>query len=299
MIDLVRGLKIKIEGNLEFLKDDSLDQELIDVINTELEEIISSLDKLEINSILSSDYDKGDCIFEIHSGAGGTEACDWAMMIYRMYTRYFDNKGYTYEVIDSQPGDEVGIKHVSMIVHGSYAYGYLKSEIGVHRLVRLSPFDANNKRHTSFASVLVTPVIDNTSDIVIKDDDLKIDVFRSGGAGGQSVNTADSAVRITHLPTKIVVSCQNERSQLQNKEKAMSILKNKLKLLEIEKQEKEMNDLKGVTRNIEFGSQIRSYVLHPYSLIKDHRTNVEASNVDKVLDGDLDLFIESYLRMVK
>ena len=217
-------------------------------------------------------------------------------MLYRMYTRWCEKKNYKYEIIDYQEGEEVGIKSVSILIKGLYSYGYLKCEKGIHRLVRLSPFDSNHKRHTSFASVLVTPEILDVSDVVIDPKDLKIDVYRSSGNGGQGVNTTDSAVRITHLPTKIVVTCQNERSQLQNKEHAMKILLNKLKLLEIEKKETELNNIKGEQKNIEFGSQIRSYVMHPYSMVKDHRTKYETSNVLQVLDGELDGFIESKLR---
>lgn len=217
-------------------------------------------------------------------------------MLYRMYLRYFEQKNYKTTIIDIQYGDEVGIKNVTMLVEGTYAYGYLKCEKGVHRLVRLSPFDANHKRHTSFSAVSVSPLIEDANDIEINPSDLKIDVYHSSGAGGQSVNTTDSAVRITHLPTKIVVTCQNERSQQQNKAKALEILKSKLKMIEEEKKEAELNNLKQNDKHIEFGSQIRSYVMHPYSLVKDHRTNHETSNVLKVLDGDLDSFIESYLK---
>ena len=218
-------------------------------------------------------------------------------MLYRMYLRYLERHNFKYELISYLEGEETGIKSVSLKVIGVYAYGYLKCEKGVHRLVRLSPFDANNKRHTSFASVDVIPEFLEVSDVKIDEKDLKIDVYRSSGAGGQHVNTTDSAVRITHLPTKIVVSCQNQRSQIQNREEAISMLKSKLKALEIEKQNKELNNVKGENLNIEFGSQIRSYVMHPYSLVKDHRTNFETSNVTKVLDGDLDEFIESYLKL--
>ena len=272
------------------------DSELLNSLEEETNTLNSEIEKLEIFLLLSGPYDKNNCILEIHSGAGGTEACDWADMLFRMYLRYFDSHHYKYEVLSYLDGDEVGLKSASISVSGNYAYGYLKGEKGVHRLVRLSPFDANHKRHTSFASVDVTPVFNNEIDIKIEDKDLKIDVYRSSGAGGQHVNTTDSAVRITHLPTKIVVTCQNERSQIQNRETAMNILKGKLKLLELEKQEQEMNSIKGDNVNIEFGSQIRSYVMHPYSLVKDHRTNCETSNVIKVLDGDLDIFIESYLK---
>ena len=217
-------------------------------------------------------------------------------MLYRMYLRYCEKKGFKVELLDYQAGDEAGIKSVSIRVIGNNAYGYLKNEKGVHRLVRLSPFDSNNRRHTSFASIDITPEIEEDNDVEIDEKDLKIDVFRSTGAGGQGVNTTDSAVRITHLPTKIVVTCQNERSQIQNKEEALRVLRSKLLLIKLEEQEKEMNEIKGDQKNIEFGSQIRSYVMHPYSMVKDHRTNIETSNVSKVMDGDIDLFIEENLK---
>ncbi len=291
----ITSLDEEVKDLDSILKDD-VDNDTLSLIEEEYNSTNEKLEKLELLLLLSDQYDKNDCIFEIHSGAGGTEACDWANMIYRMYTRWCDKKGYKYTLLDYQEGDEVGIKSVSIEVKGMYAYGYLKCEKGIHRLVRLSPFDANHKRHTSFASVLVTPLIDDSSDIVINDKDLKIDVYRSSGNGGQGVNTTDSAVRITHLPTKIVVTCQNERSQLQNKEQAMKILRNKLKLLEVEKKNMEMEEIKGEQMNIEFGSQIRSYVMHPYSMVKDHRTKCETSNVLGVLDGDIDIFIESKLK---
>ena len=217
-------------------------------------------------------------------------------MLYRMYTRWCEKKNYKIELLDYQSGEEAGIKSVSLRVIGNNAYGYLKNEKGVHRLVRLSPFDSNNRRHTSFASVEVTPEIEQDNTIEIDEKDLKIDVYRSTGAGGQGVNTTDSAVRITHLPTKIVVTCQNERSQIQNKEQALKVLKNKLLMKKIEEQEQELNKIKGTQNNIDFGSQIRSYVLHPYSMVKDHRTGTETSNVDKVLNGDIDEFIEANLK---
>jgi len=216
-----------------------------------------------------------------------------------MYLRWCENKKYKIEVIDEQSGDEAGIKSVSIIVRGINSYGYLKNEKGVHRLVRISPFDSNSRRHTSFASVDVTPVLDNKIDIEIKETDIRVDVYRSSGSGGQGVNTTDSAVRITHIPTKIIVTCQNERSQIQNKEKAMEVLKSKLYQLELEKRNKDMQDIKGAQMQINFGSQIRSYVMHPYSMVKDHRTNVETSNVLKVLDGDIDLFINANLKNIK
>ncbi len=284
------------EELLELLKVDP-DIELMNTIQQEMPELSKKLEEVKLFLLLNGPYDHNNCILEIHSGAGGTEACDWANMLYRMYLRYCEKHGYKTELLDYQEGDETGIKSATIRVIGTYAYGYLKCEKGVHRLVRLSPFDANNKRHTSFASVEVTPEIEeDDTDIEIKEQDLKIDVYRASGAGGQHVNTTDSAVRITHLPTKIVVTCQNERSQIQNREKAMKLLKNKLRLLEEEKKERELANVVGEQKNIEFGSQIRSYVLHPYSLVKDTRTGVETSNVDKVLDGDLDQFIEAYLK---
>ena len=272
------------------------DTNMIDSIASSLETLDKKISNLELEVLLSGEYDSNNAILEVHSGAGGTEACDWASMLFRMYTRFCESKGYKVEILDMLDGDEAGIKRASVLVKGLNAYGYLKCEKGVHRLVRLSPFDANNKRHTSFASVEVVPEIDSNIDIDIKEEDIKVDVYRSSGAGGQSVNTTDSAVRITHVPTGIVVTCQNERSQIKNKEKALQILKGKLKIIEIEENEKEMAKIKGESMNIDFGSQIRSYVMHPYSMVKDHRTNIETSNVNKVLDGDLDMFIEAYLR---
>ena len=294
----IQKLKKSNTNNLELVdlllveKDDVLIQNLEEEVNLENKE----LEKLSVLLLLNGPYDKNNCTFEIHSGAGGTEACDWANMLYRMYLRYFESKGYKVSILDEQPGDEVGIKSVTIEVKGSYAYGYLKCEKGVHRLVRLSPFDAAHKRHTSFASVDVVPEIDDSINIEIDEKDLKIDVYRSSGKGGQGVNTTDSAVRITHLPTKTVVTCQNERSQIQNKETAMKMLKARLYLIEQEKKEKELNSIKGEYQNIEFGSQIRSYVMHPYSMVKDHRTNYETSNVDKVMDGEIEEFIEAYLK---
>ena len=278
------------------LLEESFDEELFLEISKEVSFFDKKVSDLELELLLNDTYDRGNCILEVHAGAGGTEACDWANMLFRMYQRWAEKKSYKIEILDIQSGDEVGVKKASIMISGPNAYGYLKCEKGVHRLVRLSPFDSNNKRHTSFASIDVTPDFETNSDMEIKEEDLKIDVYRSSGAGGQSVNTTDSAVRITHLPTKVVVTCQNERSQLKNKDKAMQILKNKLKLMEIEAKEKELSELKGDYQNIEFGSQIRSYVMHPYSMVKDLRTNIETSNVDKVMDGDLDMFIEGYLR---
>lgn len=282
--------------DLDSMYSSSMDNDTQELIEEEALSISNELERLDLLLLLNKEYDKNDCILEIHSGAGGTEACDWANMIYRMYMRWCEKKGYKCEVIDYQEGDEVGIKSVSVLVKGLFAYGYLKCEKGIHRLVRLSPFDANHKRHTSFASVLVTPELEDVNDVEIDPKDLKIDVYRSSGNGGQGVNTTDSAVRITHLPTKIVVVCQNERSQLQNKEQAMKILKNKLKVIEIEQKESKLNNIIGEQKNIEFGSQIRSYVMHPYSMVKDHRTKYEMSDVNMVLDGALDGFIEAKLK---
>ena len=278
----------------------SNDLEFVELVTSEVDEIKLELDELEIFVLLNGPYDKYNAVLEIHPGAGGTESCDWANMLYRMYTRWCEKHGYKYEIVDEQKGEEAGIKSVSMIIYGTNIFGYLKNEKGVHRLVRISPFDSNARRHTSFASVDVTPYIVNEDiDIEIKPNDIRIDVYRSTGAGGQGVNTTASAVRITHLPTKIVVTCQNERSQIQNKEKALEILKNKLYQLEIEKKEKELKELKGEQADINFGSQIRNYVMHPYSLVKDLRTNVETSNVAKVLDGDIDIFINSCLKGIR
>ena len=254
------------------------------------------LEKEEILTYLSGEFDNNAAIFEIHAGAGGTESCDWVLMLSRMYTKYFNNKKYTYEVIDEQAGEETGIKSIVYIVKGAFAYGYLKNEKGVHRLVRLSPFDSNNRRHTSFAAVDVIPEFDENVKVDIKDSDIRVDVYRSSGAGGQGVNTTDSAVRVTHIPTGIVVTCQNERSQIKNKETAIKVLKSKLYQLELKSKKDKIDSMKSDHSGIEFGSQIRSYVLHPYSLVKDHRTNYETSNVNKVLDGQIDEFIESNLK---
>lgn len=293
----VETLKQKIEDSIVLLEDEALDEEFIELLESELQEIDTKLNQLEIELLLNGEFDHNGAVLELHSGAGGTEACDWANMLYRMYLRWCEKKHYKVEVMDELRGDEAGIKSVTMLVKGEFAYGYLKCEKGVHRLVRISPFDSGARRHTSFASVLVTPIFDhNQIELDIKESDLKIDVYRSSGAGGQHVNTTDSAVRITHLPTKIVVTCQNERSQIRNREKAMELLKMKLYQLEIEKRNASVKKIQGNQMEINFGSQIRSYVMHPYSLVKDHRTNTENTNVEKVLDGDIDLFIDSYLK---
>ena len=272
------------------------DTESLTWLEKENQNLTKNINAIETIILLNDTYDKNDAVLEIHSGAGGTEACDWANMLLRMYTRYAEKKNYKIEIIDKEPGLEAGIKSVTAIIKGTNAYGYLKNEKGIHRLVRISPFDAGARRHTSFASITVTPVVDDTINVEINEKDLKIDVFHSSGAGGQSVNTTDSAVRITHLPTNIVVTCQNERSQVQNKAKAMQILKSKLYEIEEENKRQELKQLKGKQKDINFGSQIRSYIMHPYSLVKDHRTDCEETNVNKVLDGDLDKFINANLR---
>ncbi len=296
-INSVSQVKNEISDALELIE--MLKLESNDDVKKELEESIAKLEdevsRLEINLLLSGEYDKCDSIIDIHPGAGGTESCDWASMLYRMYTRWCEKHNYKIEVVDYQDGEEAGIKSVSMIVKGLNAYGYLKNEKGVHRLIRISPFDSNKRRHTSFASVDVTPIYEN-SDFSIDPNDIRIDIYRASGHGGQGVNTTDSAIRITHIPTKIVVTCQNERSQIRNKETAMNVLKNKLYKLELEKREKELNSIKGDNMEINFGSQIRTYTLHPYSLVKDHRTNTEVSDPAKVLDGDIDSFISANLK---
>ena len=294
-----KELKDMITTNLEILEILELepDVKVQNDLEKDLQVINQKISELELYTLLNSPYDKLNCILELHAGAGGTEACDWTNMLYRMYIRYLERHHYKYQIISYLDYEEAGIKSVSLRVEGNNAYGYLKCEKGVHRLVRLSPFDANNKRHTSFASVDVIPEFEEVDDVVIDEKDLKTDVYRSSGAGGQHVNTTDSAVRITQIKKKIVVSCQNQRSQIQNREEALKMLKSKLKLIEIEKRNQEINDVKGENLNIEFGSQIRSYVMHPYSMVKDHRTNFETSNVSKVLDGEIDEFILEYLKM--
>jgi len=280
---------------LELLKLAGSDEELKE-IETSYEELLKKYDELEVASLLNGEYDDKECYLEIHPGAGGTEACDWASMLYRMYTMFCEKNGYTYKVIDEQKGEEAGLKSVTLKISGYYPYGYFKGENGVHRLVRISPFDSNARRHTSFASVSVVPLIDEAINIEIKESDLKIDVYHSSGAGGQSVNTSNSAVRITHLPTKTVVTCQVERSQQQNKAIAMEMLKSKLYAIEKSNLDNKKGELKGDILDINFGSQIRNYVLEPYKLIKDVRTGYETTNTSKVLDGDILGFMESFLK---
>jgi peptide chain release factor 2 len=264
-------------------------------ITKDLEEARASLKNLELITLLSGEHDGANAILEINSGAGGTESCDWVSILLRMYLRWAERRGFASEVIDSVEGDVAGFKSVTVIIRGANAYGYLKAERGVHRLVRISPFDANKRRHTSFASVDVVPEITETDELEINPDDLRIDTYRSSSAGGQHVNKTDSAVRITHIPTGIVVSCQNERSQHQNRDVAMRVLKARLMELDRQKKEEELSALRGEQRRIEWGNQIRSYVFQPYTLVKDHRTSAETGNVIAVMDGDIDLFIQAYL----
>ena len=274
------------------------DESLIPEIRGELDEFIREFDELRIGTLLSGEYDKNNAILKLNAGAGGTESCDWCGMLYRMYTRWAERKGFTIEVLDYLDGDEAGIKSVTFQVNGLNAYGYLKSEKGVHRLVRISPFNAQGKRQTSFVSLDVMPDIEGDLDVDIDEKDLRIDTYRSSGAGGQHINKTSSAIRITHIPTGTVVQCQNERSQFQNKDKAMQKLKAKLYLLKQEANAEKLSDIRGEVKEIGWGNQIRSYVLQPYTLVKDHRTDVETGNVDAVLDGGLDIFINGYLKWI-
>lgn len=277
---------------LEEIPDDETYREL----ENRIEKLEKKSQEFKIETLLSGEYDKENAILSIHAGAGGTEAQDWAGMLLRMYTRYAESKGYKVTTLDILKEEEAGIKSATLAIEGLNAYGYLKAEKGVHRLVRISPFDAAKKRHTSFASIDVYPELNEDIEVDIKDEDLKVDTYRSSGAGGQHVNTTDSAVRITHIPTGVVVQCQNERSQIQNREKAMQMLKAKLIAIKEEEQKEKIEDLQGNYSQIAWGSQIRSYVFNPYSMVKDHRTGVEVGNTQKVMDGDLDEFVNEYLR---
>ena len=289
---------INLEDSLNTL--DVLKEELTETeYNLEYNKIAEEISILENDTHLSGEYDNLNCYLEIHPGAGGTESCDWASMLLRMYERFCEKNNYKFEMIYETPGDEAGIKSALMIIKGENAFGYLKKESGVHRLVRISPFDSNKRRHTSFASVTITPEFNNTIEIEINEKDLKIDVYHSSGAGGQSVNTSNSAVRITHLPTKIVVTCQNERSQLKNKETAIKILKNKLYELQLEEEQNKKNEFNTNNKNIEFGNQIRSYVLEPYKLVKDARSGYENNDPDKILDGEILEMLNFNLKNIK
>lgn len=290
-------LKTKLKDIKEWLEISEEHTEEWEILVSDIKELENSLEVFSTEILLSGPYDNNNAILEIHAGAGGTEAQDWSDMLYRMYQRYANSNKFKLEIIDLQQGDEAGIKSVTMLVKGEFAYGYLKAERGVHRLVRISPFDSNKRRHTSFASVEVMPEIEDDFDVLIKDEDIRVDVYRASGAGGQHVNTTDSAVRITHLPTNIVVSCQSGRSQIKNRETAFKLLKTKLMQEEIKKQEELLKNIQGELKDIAWGSQIRSYVFHPYQMVKDHRTNYETSQIDDVMDGNINDFIREYLKM--
>ncbi len=297
-VEDVNGLSSQYEDILTLidLGYEENDASMIPEIRGELDEFAARLEELRMGTLLSGEYDKNGAILKLNAGAGGTESCDWCGMLYRMYTRWAERKGFTVDVLDYLDGDEAGIKSVTFQVNGLNAYGYLKSEKGVHRLVRISPFNAQGKRQTSFVSLDVMPDIEEDLDVEIDEKDLRIDTYRSSGAGGQHINKTSSAVRITHIPTGTVVQCQNERSQFQNKDKAMQMLKAKLYLLKQEANVEKLSDIRGEIKDIAWGSQIRSYVLQPYTMVKDHRTEVESGNVDAVLDGGLDPFINGYLK---
>lgn len=284
-----------LELTYELVKEEE-DKELQEELQSELMELAKRLNEFELQLLLSEPYDKNNAILELHPGAGGTESQDWGSLLLRMYTRWAEKKGFKVETLDYLPGDEAGIKSVTLSIKGHNAYGYLKAEKGVHRLVRISPFDSSGRRHTSFVSCDVMPEFNDEIDIDIRTEDLKVDTYRSSGAGGQHVNTTDSAVRITHIPTGVVVTCQTERSQIKNREHAMKMLKGKLYQRKIEEQEQQLADIRGEQKEIGWGSQIRSYVFHPYSMVKDHRTNTEVGNTGSVMDGEIDIFIDAFLR---
>lgn len=278
------------------LAEDEADETLALELSGNVKELMIKLEAFELQLLLNQPYDKMNAILELHPGAGGTESQDWGQMLLRMYTRWAEKRNFKVEVMDYLPGDEAGIKSVTLLIKGFNAYGYLKAEKGVHRLVRISPFDASGRRHTSFVSCDVVPEITDDVDIELRMEDIKVDVYRASGAGGQHINTTDSAVRMTHMPTGIVVTCQTERSQIKNRERALTVLRSKLYEKKIEEQRKHLDEIRGVQSDIAWGSQIRSYVFHPYSMVKDHRTQVETGNVGAVMDGDLDAFIDGYLR---
>ncbi|WP_107925330.1 peptide chain release factor 2 [Lysinibacillus parviboronicapiens] len=284
-----------LDMTLELLREEP-DEELQEELGKELVEFQQKIADFELQLLLSGPYDQNNAILELHPGAGGTESQDWGSMLLRMYTRWAEKRGFKVETVDYLPGDEAGIKSVTLSIKGHNAYGYLQAEKGVHRLVRISPFDSSGRRHTSFVSCDVMPEFDDNIEVDIRTEDLKIDTYRATGAGGQHINTTDSAVRITHIPTGTVVQCQAERSQIKNREKAMTMLKGKLYQLEIDKQQAQLDEIRGEQKEIGWGSQIRSYVFHPYSMVKDHRTSEETGNVGAVMDGDLDPFINAYLR---
>lgn len=300
VVETMDGLSSQYNDILELIElgyEDN-DPAIIPDIEEELFSFKETFENIRISTLLSGEYDKNNAILKLNAGAGGTESCDWCSMLYRMYTRWAERKGYSLEVIDYLDGDEAGIKSVTFQINGENAYGYLKSEKGVHRLVRISPFNAQGKRQTSFVSLDVMPDIEEDVDVEVKDEDIRIDTYRSSGAGGQHINKTSSAIRITHFPTGIVVTCQNERSQFQNKDKAMQMLKAKLYMLKQEENAEKLSDIRGDVKEIGWGNQIRSYVMQPYTMVKDHRTNEEAGNVDAVMDGAIDPFINAYLKWI-
>lgn len=284
-----------LEVAYEMIKEEP-DEEMQQELEEKLEELTNRLNQFELHLLLNGPYDKNNAILELHPGAGGTESQDWCSMLLRMYTRWAEHKGFKVEVLDYLPGEEAGVKSVTLSIQGRNAYGYLKAEKGIHRLVRISPFDSNGRRHTSFVSCEVMPEVSDDIEIEVRPEDIRVDTYRASGAGGQHVNKTSSAVRITHIPTGIVVASQAQRSQIQNRETAMKMLKAKLYQKEVEEQEKKLAEIRGEQKEIGWGSQIRSYVFHPYSMVKDHRTNVETGNVNAVMDGEIDQFIDAYLR---
>ncbi|NCU16670.1 peptide chain release factor 2 [Bacillus sp. P1(2020)] len=284
-----------LEVAYEMIKEEP-DEEMQQELEEKLEELTNRLNQFELHLLLNGPYDKNNAILELHPGAGGTESQDWCSMLLRMYTRWAEQKGFKVEVLDYLPGEEAGVKSVTLSIQGRNAYGYLKAEKGIHRLVRISPFDSNGRRHTSFVSCEVMPEVSDDIEIEVRPEDIRVDTYRASGAGGQHVNKTSSAVRITHIPTGIVVASQAQRSQIQNRETAMKMLKAKLYQKEVEEQEKKLAEIRGEQKEIGWGSQIRSYVFHPYSMVKDHRTNVETGNVNAVMDGEIDQFIDAYLR---
>jgi len=297
-ISAIKGVEEKIEEVevLMEMAEEEGESSLLSEAEEILKEVEKTLEKLEIKKVLSGEFDRNNAIVTIHAGAGGTDSCDWAQMLMRMYARWAERKGYEVEILDLQENEEAGIKSATLLIKGPYAYGLLRGEHGTHRLVRISPFDSNARRHTSFCGVIVVPEIDDDIEVEIKEEDLRIDTYRASGAGGQHVNKTDSAVRITHLPTGIVVTCQSERSQIQNRQRAMKILKARLYELERQKREEKIAQAKGEHKSIAWGNQIRSYVFHPFKMVKDLRTGVETSNVGAVMDGEIDEFIEAYLK---
>ncbi|MCR5703109.1 MAG: peptide chain release factor 2 [Eubacterium sp.] len=299
-LEVIEGLENKYEdlGALIEMGEEAEDPEMVEEVENELKEFMEEFDRVKIGTLLSGEYDRCNAVIKINAGAGGTESCDWSSMLYRMYSRWAESKGFQTEVLDYLDGDEAGIKSITFQVNGENAYGFMKSEKGVHRLVRISPFNAAGKRQTSFSSVDVMPDIEEDVEVEIKDDDIRIDTYRSSGAGGQHINKTSSAIRITHFPSGIVVQCQNERSQLQNKDRAMKMLKAKLYLLKKQEEEEKRSGIRGEVKEIGWGNQIRSYVMQPYTMVKDHRTNEEVTDVGKVMDGYLEPFINAYLKWI-